>query len=98
MALAAGGVLRSFFFRNTAKFGRRSGLTPRGVNGSAQSRTAVTSTTGAVRPKPDRITFGLTRVTVVVVPFLYLGTYISKNFAALLEEHEIFVPDDDDDD
>lgn len=41
--------------------------------------------------------FGMVRMTVVVVPFLYLGTQISKQFAALLEEHEIFVPDDDDD-
>lgn len=37
-------------------------------------------------------------MTVVVVPFLYVGTLISKNFAALLEEHDIFVPEDDDDD
>lgn len=37
-------------------------------------------------------------MTAVVVPFLYVGTLISKNFAALLEEHDIFVPEDDDDD
>lgn len=37
-------------------------------------------------------------MTVVVIPFLYVGTLISKNFAALLEEHDIFVPEDDDDD
>lgn len=42
--------------------------------------------------------FGLIRMTVVVIPFLYVGTLISKNFAALLEEHDIFVPEDDDDD
>lgn len=42
--------------------------------------------------------FGLTRMTIVVIPFLYVGTLISKNFAALLEEHDIFVPEDDDDD
>ncbi|NXO17438.1 EMRE protein, partial [Oriolus oriolus] len=34
----------------------------------------------------------------IVIPFLYVGTQISKNFAALLEEHDIFVPEDDDDD
>lgn len=45
-----------------------------------------------------QISFGLIRITVVVVPFLYVGTLISKNFAALLEEHDIFVPEDDDDD
>lgn len=37
-------------------------------------------------------------MTLVVVPFLYVGNLISKNFAALLEEHDIFVPEDDDDD
>uniref|UniRef100_A0A8C6WG13 Essential MCU regulator, mitochondrial n=1 Tax=Neogobius melanostomus TaxID=47308 RepID=A0A8C6WG13_9GOBI len=42
--------------------------------------------------------FGLIRIALVVVPFLYVGTRISKNFAALLEEHDIFVPEDDDDD
>lgn len=42
--------------------------------------------------------FGLIRIALVVVPFLYVGTQISKNFAALLEEHDIFVPEDDDDD
>ncbi|XP_075038903.1 essential MCU regulator, mitochondrial [Mixophyes fleayi] len=44
------------------------------------------------------VTFGLLRVFSVVMPFLYIGTLISKNFAALLEEHDIFVPEDDDDD
>uniref|UniRef100_A0A670K8S6 Essential MCU regulator, mitochondrial n=1 Tax=Podarcis muralis TaxID=64176 RepID=A0A670K8S6_PODMU len=42
--------------------------------------------------------FGLLRVFAIVIPFLYVGTQISKNFAALLEEHDIFVPEDDDDD
>uniref|UniRef100_A0A3B4A406 Essential MCU regulator, mitochondrial n=1 Tax=Periophthalmus magnuspinnatus TaxID=409849 RepID=A0A3B4A406_9GOBI len=46
----------------------------------------------------DQTHFGLIRIALVVVPFLYVGTQISKNFAALLEEHDIFVPEDDDDD
>uniref|UniRef100_A0A8C5QUK8 Essential MCU regulator, mitochondrial n=1 Tax=Leptobrachium leishanense TaxID=445787 RepID=A0A8C5QUK8_9ANUR len=45
-----------------------------------------------------QMSFGLIRVFAVVIPFLYVGTLISKNFAALLEEHDIFVPEDDDDD
>ncbi|KAK0138056.1 Essential MCU regulator, mitochondrial [Merluccius polli] len=49
-------------------------------------------------PKMPNTSFGLIRMTIVVVPFLYVGTLISKNFAALLEEHDIFVPEDDDDD
>ncbi|XP_054616729.1 essential MCU regulator, mitochondrial-like [Dunckerocampus dactyliophorus] len=63
-------------------------------------RTAVCSSSGAILPKPNKeqTSFGLLRIAVVVVPFLYVGTQISKNFAALLEEHDIFVPEDDDDD
>nr|XP_020452755.1 essential MCU regulator, mitochondrial-like [Monopterus albus] len=61
-------------------------------------RTRVSTATGAILPKPEKTPFGLTRMTIVVVPFLYMGTQISKSFATLLEEHDIFVPDDDDDD
>ncbi|MBN3315933.1 EMRE protein, partial [Atractosteus spatula] len=64
----------------------------------ALARTAVTTSSGAILPKPVKISFGLVRISVIVVPFLYVGTLISKNFAALLEEHDIFVPEDDDDD
>ncbi|XP_030263178.1 essential MCU regulator, mitochondrial [Sparus aurata] len=62
------------------------------------SRSAVWTSSGAVLPKPKKTPFGLVRIALVVVPFLYVGTLISKNFAALLEEHDIFVPEDDDDD
>lgn len=44
-----------------------------------------------------QIPFGVVRMAVVVAPFLYVGTLISKQFAAILEENDIFVPDDDDD-
>ncbi|KAK9978960.1 hypothetical protein ABG768_020696 [Culter alburnus] len=63
-----------------------------------QHRTAVSTTSGAILPKPKKTAFGLVRIMMVVAPFLYVGTMISKNFAALLEEHDIFVPEDDDDD
>lgn len=36
---------------------------------------------------------GLLRVLCTVIPFLYIRTVISKNIAALLEEHDIFVPE-----
>nr|XP_009933340.1 PREDICTED: essential MCU regulator, mitochondrial [Opisthocomus hoazin] len=52
----------------------------------------------AILARPVGLSFGLLRVFSVVIPFLYVGTQISKNFAALLEEHDIFVPEDDDDD
>ncbi|XP_026879885.1 essential MCU regulator, mitochondrial [Electrophorus electricus] len=64
----------------------------------APCRRAVCTRSGAVLPKPKKTSFGLVRIAMVVVPFLYVGTLISKNFAALLEEHDIFVPEDDDDD
>ncbi|XP_056309047.1 essential MCU regulator, mitochondrial-like [Danio aesculapii] len=63
-----------------------------------QHRTAVNTATGAILAKPKKTAFGLLRIMTVVAPFLYVGTLISKNFAALLEEHDIFVPEDDDDD
>ncbi|XP_075688393.1 essential MCU regulator, mitochondrial [Rhinoderma darwinii] len=68
------------------------------LNSGIPARTAITSSTGAIQPKPDKVSFGLLRVFSVVIPFLYVGTLISKNFAAILEEHDIFVPEDDDDD
>ncbi|XP_068606740.1 single-pass membrane protein with aspartate-rich tail 1b [Brachionichthys hirsutus] len=68
------------------------------ISRAIQCRNAVSTPSGAVLPKPDKTPFGLIRMTVVVLPFLYVGTLISKSFAALLEEHDIFVPEDDDDD
>ncbi|XP_066490260.1 essential MCU regulator, mitochondrial isoform X1 [Tiliqua scincoides] len=62
------------------------------------SRNVTATHTGAILPKPVKMPFGLLRVFAIVIPFLYVGTQISKNFAALLEEHDIFVPEDDDDD
>eukprot|EP00745_Piridium_sociabile_P015130 TRINITY_DN22291_c0_g1_i1.p1 TRINITY_DN22291_c0_g1~~TRINITY_DN22291_c0_g1_i1.p1 ORF type:complete len:109 (-),score=17.17 TRINITY_DN22291_c0_g1_i1:191-472(-) len=61
-------------------------------------RTKVCSETGALLEKPVRVKFGLLKVTCTVTPFLLTGGYLSREFAALLEEHELFVPDDDDDD
>uniref|UniRef100_A0A1A8C894 Essential MCU regulator, mitochondrial n=1 Tax=Nothobranchius kadleci TaxID=1051664 RepID=A0A1A8C894_NOTKA len=80
--------------------GRCSPLSTSDVSGRGvtPNRTAVTTSTGAILPRPKQTRFGLVRIALVVLPFLYVGTQISKNFAALLEEHDIFVPEDDDDD
>ena len=43
------------------------------------------------------MSFGLVKMFVVVIPFLYAGSTLSKKGAAFLEENDIFVPDDDDD-
>ncbi|XP_029995804.1 single-pass membrane protein with aspartate-rich tail 1b [Sphaeramia orbicularis] len=84
--------------KNTGIVTRNTGLKSSNISRTTQSRTAVSTSSGAILPKPDKTPFGLIRMTAVVVPFLYVGTLISKNFAALLEEHDIFVPEDDDDD
>ncbi|XP_008315560.1 single-pass membrane protein with aspartate-rich tail 1b [Cynoglossus semilaevis] len=84
--------------RNKILVRRNTGMKSTEISRVTQIRTAVSSSSGAILPKPDKTPFGLIRMTVVVVPFLYVGTLISKNFAALLEEHDIFVPEDDDDD
>ncbi|KAJ0033013.1 hypothetical protein NQD34_000120 [Periophthalmus magnuspinnatus] len=76
----------------------RNGVKTTNISRGTQSRTVVSTSSGGILPKPEKTPFGLIRMTVVVVPFLYVGTLISKNFAALLEEHDIFVPEDDDDD
>ncbi|XP_054891521.1 single-pass membrane protein with aspartate-rich tail 1b [Poeciliopsis prolifica] len=73
-------------------------LSPPGPSVVTPSRTAVCTSSGALLPKPRKTPFGLFRIALVVIPFLYVGTQISKSFAALLEEHDIFVPEDDDDD
>ncbi|XP_019111954.1 single-pass membrane protein with aspartate-rich tail 1b [Larimichthys crocea] len=83
---------------NMGLMSRGTGSKTPNISRLTQSRTAVSTGSGAILPKPDKTPFGLIRMTIVVVPFLYVGTLISKNFAALLEEHDIFVPEDDDDD
>ncbi|KAJ8001769.1 hypothetical protein DPEC_G00172870 [Dallia pectoralis] len=98
MATAVLRFSRSLVSRNAAVVSRNTGLKSSHTPRLNQLRTAVSTATGGVLPKPDKVSFGLIRMTVVVIPFLYVGTLISKNFAALLEEHDIFVPEDDDDD
>ncbi|KAM6162521.1 essential MCU regulator, mitochondrial isoform 1-T2 [Erethizon dorsatum] len=81
---------------------RKGGDVPAVRGGSGRSlvpsRSVIVTRSGAILPKPVKMSFGLLRVFSIVIPFLYVGTLISKNFAALLEEHDIFVPEDDDDD
>lgn len=60
-------------------------------------RTMVCQETGALLPKPEKTPLGLTKVAIVVTPFLTLGTILGREGASFLEESEIFVPDDDDD-
>lgn len=65
---------------------------------ASQSRSATTTTTGALLPEPQRTPLGLMGLVAAVVPGLLLGAAISKNIANFLEENDLFVPSDDDDD
>ncbi|EFB20334.1 hypothetical protein PANDA_016418, partial [Ailuropoda melanoleuca] len=98
LALAS---VRSGAFRSGPSL-RKGGDVSAGGVGSVRSlvpsRSVIVTRSGAILPKPVKMSFGLLRVFSIVIPFLYVGTLISKNFAALLEEHDIFVPEDDDDD
>uniref|UniRef100_A0AAZ3R495 Essential MCU regulator, mitochondrial n=1 Tax=Oncorhynchus tshawytscha TaxID=74940 RepID=A0AAZ3R495_ONCTS len=109
MATAVLWLSRNLVSRNTGVVSRNIALKPSNTTRLNQCRNAVSTANGGVQPKPAKIfflsfapitqiSFGLIRMTAVVIPFLYVGTLISKNFAALLEEHDIFVPEDDDDD
>ncbi|XP_017146456.1 essential MCU regulator, mitochondrial [Drosophila miranda] len=53
---------------------------------------------GALKPKPDEMPFGLFAIFCAVIPGLFIGATISKNVANFLEENDLFVPSDDDDD
>ncbi|XP_076851323.1 single-pass membrane protein with aspartate-rich tail 1b [Brachyhypopomus gauderio] len=98
MAFVPASLCRTVLLGSRVTLTRKTCLNSRNMKGTLLSRNAVTSVSGAILPKPDKVPFGLTRITVVVVPFLYMGTLISKNFAAILEENDIFIPDNDDDD
>lgn len=75
--------------------GRRSGdvYTVPGSSGLSQ-----VPSSSVILPKPVEMSFGLLCVFSIVISFLYIGILISKNFAAPLEELDIFVPEDDDED
>jgi len=60
-------------------------------------RTVVYSESGAILEKPERVSFGLLKVLFVVGVSVFIGGTISKNGAEFLEEHDLFVPDEDDD-
>ncbi|CAG5128167.1 unnamed protein product [Candidula unifasciata] len=93
--MAASGLLRVVGSRS-----HRSLLTPNMISTLKPNigvRYITRSENGAILPKPPQVRFGLIKVALTVTPFLLGGATISREFAAWLEEHELFVPDDDDD-
>lgn len=69
-----------------------------GLMGIRQLRRKYTYRSGALKPMPNVIPFGLLGVVLTVIPGLLIGATISKNMANFLEENDLFVPSDDDDD
>ncbi|KAM7342086.1 essential MCU regulator [Cochliomyia hominivorax] len=63
-----------------------------------QRRNATHFRSGALKPKPEEMPFGVMGVVCAVVPGLFIGAAISKSVANFLEENDLFVPEDDDDD
>uniref|UniRef100_A0A1Q3FJU5 Essential MCU regulator, mitochondrial n=1 Tax=Culex tarsalis TaxID=7177 RepID=A0A1Q3FJU5_CULTA len=63
-----------------------------------QLRRKYTYRSGALKPMPHQIRFGLLGIVATVIPGLLIGAQISKNIANFLEENDLFVPSDDDDD
>ena len=50
--------------------------------------------TGAMRTKPKQTKFGLIKVFLLTLPAGLFGAFVSNKGAEILEESELFVPDD----
>ncbi|XP_078488742.1 essential MCU regulator, mitochondrial-like [Ciona intestinalis] len=62
------------------------------------ARSVFQTSTGALLSKPKTESLGLLKCFVIITPFMYLGGMASMTGASLLEDYDIFVPEDDDDD
>ncbi|KAH8252317.1 hypothetical protein KR038_005699 [Drosophila bunnanda] len=71
---------------------------PQSLNILRRHMSSVYYRSGAIRPKPEEMPFGLLAIFCAVIPGLFVGATISKNVANFLEENDLFVPSDDDDD
>ena len=60
-------------------------------------RNLTQTPSGALLEKPERLSLGVTKFFVVVTPCVYMGGMISMTGASLLEDYDIFVPEDEDD-
>ncbi|KAH8402047.1 hypothetical protein KR009_009491 [Drosophila setifemur] len=80
------------------RISRRVAEQPRSVQLLQRHMSGVYFRSGAVKPKPEEMPFGLFAIFCAVIPGLFVGATISKNVANFLEENDLFVPADDDDD
>ena len=53
---------------------------------------------GAIADIPKWYRFGMLKVVANIIAFLFVGSFISKTAVTILEENDIFKPEDDDDD
>ena len=60
-------------------------------------RSITQTPSGAFLAKPQKLFLGVTKFFVVVSPCVYIGGMISMTGASLLEDYDIFVPEDEDD-
>ncbi|KAH8362348.1 essential MCU regulator, mitochondrial [Drosophila serrata] len=80
------------------RISRKATESPRNLNILRRHMSSVYYRSGAIRPKPEEMPFGLLAIFCAVIPGLFVGATISKNVANFLEENDLFVPSDDDDD
>jgi hypothetical protein len=50
--------------------------------------------TGAMKTQPKQTKFGLIKVFLLTIPAVLFGAFVSNKGAEILEESELFVPDD----
>ena len=60
-------------------------------------RKLTQTSSGAFLEIPPKLSLGLTKFFVIVTPCVYVGGMISMKGASLLEDYDIFVPEDEDD-
>ena len=59
---------------------------------------SVYEESGAIKEMPRWYKFGLIKVIMNIIIFIFVGSLISKSAVTFLEENDIFKPEDDDDD
>lgn len=70
----------------------------RARNAPRSQRALVTDSAGAYLEPPHFTNWAPLKFIACTIPFVAIGSLISKHGAKFLEEYELFVPDDDDDD
>lgn len=87
-------AIRSFFISSKLKHV----IQPSQKSMPLQICRKVTQTpSGALLEKPRKLSLGVTKFFIVVTPCVYIGGMMSMKGASLLEDYDIFVPEDEDD-